>query len=155
MAGSPVRTNAALPAPGLSQMQQLAAAKYAQGWTGPKLAVRLAAGNRNKAKYLRSQFRKWEYDPIFQAEVMRLARAKGLSHIGPSVEGMAQRAARRPDAAKLFWAMMGFHNDKVSHEHSGDIQIHVNIPRPPTTVDQIGPGKEPESFVDADVVEDE
>lgn len=134
-------------------MQQLAAAKYAEGWTGSRLAAKLARGNKNRAKHLRSQFRKWEYDPLFQSEVMRLARAKGLPHLGPSVEGMAQRAARRPDAAKLFWAMMGFHSDKVSHEHSGGIEITVNIPRPVATQDHLGPGKNPESFVDSEAEE--
>lgn len=86
---------------------------------------------------------------------MRLAKAKGLKHIGPSVEAIGKRAGRgRPDAAKLLWSMTGFHNERISHEHSGDIQINVSIPRPQTTVDQLGPGKDSEDYVDADVVEE-
>lgn len=88
-------------------------------------------------------------------ELFLIARGDGILALGPSVQGVAARAARgRVDAAKLLWAMTGFHNDKVDHRHSGEIQINVSIPRPKATEDHIpGPGIE-EGFVDADVVEE-
>lgn len=68
-------------------------------------------------------------------------------------EGVSRRAKRgRMDAAKVVMAQTGFHNEKVSHEHGGEIQINVSIPRPPPVEDRLGIE---EPIVDADVVEDD
>jgi hypothetical protein len=94
--------------------------------------------------------------PHFAKAVFDLQRAEVVMGLGPAIQGMNARAARgRVDAVKLALAVSGMHSDKVSHEHSGNIEISVSIPRPSTTVDQLGPGKDTESFVDADVVEEE
>ena len=51
---------------------------------------------------------------------------------------------------KLLLEATKFHNPKVDHNHSGDIKITVEMPRPPRRVDPAVDG----SVEDAEVVED-
>jgi hypothetical protein len=72
------------------------------------------------------------------------ARLELLVGLKPAVRGLAGRAARgRPDAARVILEASGFHNPRVKHEHSGEIKIKLDIPRP--TIDG--------DVVDADVVD--
>lgn len=67
---------------------------------------------------------------------------------------LIQRAKRgRPDAIKLIFEATGYYNPKVKHEHSGDIKITLDIPRP-ARVSETLQGIDEEEPVDADVVED-
>lgn len=67
----------------------------------------------------------------------------------PTVQALIRHARRRPDAAKLVLEASGFHNPRVSHEHSGEVNIKVTMPRPDFKSTQ---AQEP--VVDADVVDD-
>jgi hypothetical protein len=61
------------------------------------------------------------------------ARAKGiiLSDMEGIMSGLLRRARTgRPDAVKLALEMTGVHNPKMQHEHSGDISIRLELPRP-------------------------
>jgi hypothetical protein len=54
-----------------------------------------------------------------------------LMDLGPVATAVGARAKRgRIDAAKLLMESTGFHNPRVKHEHSGDIKLTLNIPRP-------------------------
>lgn len=72
-----------------------------------------------------------------------LERAQSEVMLGaiPAGKGLAKRASRKTDAAKLTFEMTGLHNTKVKHEHSGDIKISLDVPRP--------------RFVDAEAQDDE
>lgn len=74
-------------------------------------------------------------------------------------EALARRAKRgRVDAIKLALEVTGVHNPRVKHEHSGDISISLNMPRPPAVennvVGQPAQALEDGAIVDADVVEE-
>lgn len=51
--------------------------------------------------------------------------------LGQTTVAVGRRGRRgRIDAAKLIYETTGFHNPKVKHEHSGDINIKIDMPRP-------------------------
>lgn len=125
----------------------------ADGQSVSQIARKLAKGDKAAAQRWRKRIRRLAWnDARLKAALAATAEAELQLGLPASAKAIASRAGRgRPDAAKLTWAATGFHNEKVSHEHSGDIQINVSIPRPQTTVDEIGPGKD---YVDAEVVEE-
>jgi hypothetical protein len=127
------------------------------GKTPGQIARKLAKGDMQKYHhYYGKVVRLARRDALFQARMLQMAKGDAFLHLGSSVAGLGRKAALgRVDAVKLLWEMTGLHNPKVQHEHSGGIEITVSIPRPATTVDELGPGKEPDGFVDADVIEDE
>lgn len=136
----------------LTKTQWAIAEAMADGKSGPELARKLGKGDLKKTASWRRKIRRMQLNPHFRKAMFDLQTAEGMMGLGPAVQGMNARAARgRTDAVKLLMSFTGIHNEKVSHEHSGDIQINVSIPRPQTTVDQIGPGKD---YVDAEVVEE-
>jgi hypothetical protein len=55
----------------------------------------------------------------------------------------------KPDAVKLVFEATGFYSPRVQHEHSGDINIKLQIPRPAGEIEASA-----EDVTDADVVED-
>lgn len=66
----------------------------------------------------------------------------------PITDALIRRAAKgRPDAIKLAYEASGFHNPRVKHDHSGEINIKLDMPRPK----QVESGE----VVDAEVVEDD
>jgi hypothetical protein len=68
-----------------------------------------------------------------------------LMALVPAVKGLGRMAGRRPDAAKLILEASGFYSPKTQVDHSGEIKISLNMPRPA-----------PEEVVaDAEVVEDD
>ena len=136
--------------------QEACADALIAGHTAASIAKKLAKGDDVKYHRIYNKVRRLaQSDARFQARVMARAKGESIMRLGPQVKAIGRRAERgRVDAAKLLWSMNGFHNEKVDHRHSGEIQISVSIPRPKTTVDQLGPGKDTESYVDADVVEE-
>lgn len=113
-----------------------------------EIAAKLAGQDMAKRKRLRSRIRHMiRNDPKFAVAVGVEARAQMLTDLGPATTALGKRAKRgRPDAIKLLYEASGFHNPKVQHEHSGDIKITLDIPRPPKRVDA--------DIADADVIED-
>lgn len=74
-----------------------------------------------------------------------------LSGLEGAAEALVRRAHRgRPDAIKLLFEATGFHNPRIKHEHSGDIKLTLDLPRPGVA----SPPGLPEPVVDADVVEE-
>jgi hypothetical protein len=121
------------------------------------IANRLAKRTGKPAKYWRQRLRRIAANsPHVRDDLFNATKAELMAALPASGAAVGRRAGRgRPDAAKLVWEASSFHNSKIQHEHSGGIEIRVSIPRPQTTVDTLGPGKDPESFVDADVVEED
>lgn len=107
---------------------------------------------------LRQAYRILATDQTLQQAIAE--EAKGILVRGVPVASTAvtKRASRgRVDAAKLVFEASGFYNPRIQHEHSGDIKVTIDIPRPervderPGNSSAAGPGPE---VVDADVVED-
>lgn len=103
-----------------------------------------------KRKRLRNKLRRWvREDADFHARVAARAHGEMVVGLGPSVRALVRRASRgNPQALKLLFEASGFHNPKMKHEHSGEVKIKLEMPRPPVVEDEAGP------VTDAEVVED-
>jgi hypothetical protein len=95
------------------------------------IAKRLVPDNPKKMRALR---RRLEAEMLGDSRVAQRVAEKSklrlLAGLGPASDGLAKRAVRRNDATKLLFETTGFHNPRVKHEHSGDIKITMDIPRP-------------------------
>lgn len=87
-------------------------------------------------------------DPRVAQYIADDSRLDLMAGLRPTVNHLLRHARRRPDAAKLVLEASGFHNPRVQHEHSGEIEVKLTMPRP-KHFDQ------PEQIADAEVVEDE
>lgn len=128
----------------------------AKGWTGSEIARKLAPNDARRRKVIRGQVaRVAEADREYQEREAMLARQTLTEGLDGAAQALVKRAHRgRPDAIKLLFEAHGFHNPKVKHEHSGDIEIRLAMPRPaPVDNPALASGPEPE-VVDADVVEE-
>jgi hypothetical protein len=84
-----------------------------------------------------------------QQELAMVGRSELMGAVPGAAAGVGRMSKRgRTDAAKLIFEATGFHNPRVKHEHSGDVSITLNIPRPQPVVNEDG-----YDVVDADVVE--
>jgi hypothetical protein len=151
MAGLPIATpQSSLP---LTETEEALAECFAQGMKPPKIARLLAPDDPKKRKALRKRLWKMvRSDPRIHNAIAERAHGEMAIGLGPAAQALARRAAKgRPDAIKLLFEATGFYNPKVSHEHSGDIKVTLDMPRPervPNEADQ-----EPE-VVDAEVVDE-
>jgi hypothetical protein len=127
--------------------------RIAEGETAHQIANKMAKGDLRKRKTIYNKIRRLaRNDKDFQQRLAATAQGEAFLALVPATRAAGQRASRgRMDAVKGIWAVTGYHNDKVSHEHAGEIQINVSIPRPPPVEDKLGIQ---EPIVDADVVED-
>lgn len=80
---------------------------------------------------------------IYEATHAQLA--EDLPAITSRMGKRAKATGRQPEV-KLAYEASGFHNPRVAHEHSGDITIKLDIPRPARVVNE-------EEIVDAEVVD--
>lgn len=130
----------------------------ANGRTPEELSRKLFPGSSRTARRSRRKFEDQCYglaanDPRFQTLIANRAKGKLIWHLGDVAEALVRRATiggARIDAMKLALEASGFHNPRVQHDHSGEVKLTLNIPRPPVLDDEGGP----EKVVDAEVVED-
>jgi hypothetical protein len=130
-----------------------------KGWSGNEIACKLAPNDPKKRRVIRGQVARVVHDDEeFQGMVMGEARGTMIEGLPVATQALVKRAARgRPDAIKLLFEASGFHNPRVKHEHSGDISISLNMPRP-APVDNQTAGEaqalEDGTIIDAEVVEE-
>lgn len=132
------------------EMLELIADQIAAGRKPGEIARRLAPNDSRKRKYWRSRIRNMLYDdPNLALALSKRAKASALTDLVPAVEAMGSRARRgRMDAVKGIMETTGFHNPRVKHEHSGDIKLTLEIPRPSLN------GEAETEATDAEVVDD-
>lgn len=143
----------------LTPVQAKIAESLGDGVNYRKIAKVLAKGDPKKAKMWRSRIRYWASNvPAFQLAVADAAKGELIMGVPQSSRALIKRASRgRVDAIKLAYEASGFYNPRIQHEHSGDIKVTIDIPRPervderPGNSSAAGPGPE---VVDAEVVED-
>lgn len=83
-------------------------------------------------------------DPRILDSVVADAKLELMLALPQAARALGQKAGRGyENAIKLLFEASGFHNPRIRHEHSGDIKITLDIPRP--TFEG--------SVTDADVVE--
>jgi hypothetical protein len=113
-----------------------------------KVAKTLSRGRKVRRAHWLKQINQWAYfDREFQEIMAQALRGELLLGLGQAVQGLIRQAARGyPPAVKLVFEASGFHNPKMTHDHTGEVVIRLDMPRPVATVD--------EPIPDADVVEE-
>lgn len=131
----------------LSPVEQRAVEMIADGHNHRELAKKLGKGDPAKTKYWRQRFRDLNWAVIAIASTD--AQITASAGIVPVMDAVVKRAKRgRIDAAKVVFEVTGFHNPRVQHEHSGEIEVKITGLNRPSTVET------QDSVVDATVVED-
>lgn len=118
------------------------------GKTPPQIATRLAKKrglNKRERMLLLYQIHNWiNRDQVINHLLAEAAQANMKVGLPKMTEALARRGKRgRVDAIKLAMEATGFHNPRIQHEHSGEVKITLNVPRPSPV----------EDVTDADVVE--
>ena len=142
---------AGLPAGELqSPYKEAVADLLAKGMGPAAIAKKLHPNDRRaRAKLRKKLWKMVRRDAELAVKVAERAHGELLVHLVPMTRSLAQRAIAtgKPDAVKLAMEVAGFHTPKQAHEHSGEIKIKVDMPRPANANAQ-------EDVVDAEVVED-
>jgi hypothetical protein len=132
---------------------EIVAEGLAKGLTGPQIAKKLAKGDEKEAKKYRRRIRNMAYREQGRLKEAIAARAAGdlLMGVPGTVNAVVKRAHRgRMDAARTVLEATDVHNPRVKHEHSGDITVKLEMPRPRFDADADVVG-----IADADVVQDD
>lgn len=118
-----------------------------RGLTVAEIARRAHPDDRIARQRLRRKLEAYALmDQRIVARTSQKAQLELLAGLGPATRALVARASRgRPDAIKLLFEASGFHNPKSRVEHSGEIKIKLDMPRPTFN--------EPDGIVDAEVVD--
>lgn len=140
--------------PAQDEFRDALAQRIHMGHKPADIARSMAPGDKTRQKVIRTRVRRMiQRDPDLQRRVGELAQAELVMGLGKASRGLVRAAGRgRSDAVKLLFEATSFHTPRQKHEHSGEIKVKLDIPRPPVLDDTGGPNKEP--VVEADVVED-
>lgn len=149
MANLPAKTEKKSLTPEEERFREAAADLVIQGRSPSEIAKKLHPDDPAARKTLRSKlWRLVRNDADFHRRIGERAHAKLVLGLGPTVEGIVRRAEKgNPQAAKLVLEASGFHNPKMQHEHSGEVSIKLDLPRPPAIESTAEPVQ------DAEVVE--
>lgn len=132
MAGLPA-TQTKSSSPDLSKGEQRFVELLAKGHRPPDIAKAAYPNDPRARKNLRRKlWRRVKQDPRISNALAEQARAELVMGVAPASERLAKRAKRLGKAqdVKMLYEASGFHNSRVQHEHSGDITISLDIPRP-------------------------
>lgn len=103
-----------------------------KGLTVGEIAKKLAPDDPKKRKAYRGKIRRMlATDPLLAQCIVTRAQSNLLMAVPGTTTAVAKRAQRgRMDAARTVLEATGVHNPRVKHEHSGDIKITLDMPRP-------------------------
>jgi hypothetical protein len=123
---------------------------FERGETVPQIAKRIHPTDGKARRALNQKlWRMVREDELLKLTIMQRAQGMMLAGLLPTISALNGRGARgRTDAAKLLFEASGFHNPRVQHEHSGEIKVKLEMPRP--TFEQDADGA---IVADAEVVE--
>jgi len=126
-----------------------------KGYSARQIAKKLEPDNPRKQKVIRGEVHRIAAtDEAVQKRVGEISKGSAIMALPMATEALIRRASRgRVDAIKLIYEATGFHNPRVQHEHSGDIKITMDLPRPGAQ-ESLNPGKADVDISEADVVED-
>lgn len=148
MASLPARQDKS--SPKLNNFEEQVTALFYRGWSPSQVARHIYPDDPRLRKNLRKKlWRMIESDPRIHNRIAQRAQAELAMGLGPATKRLTKRAARlgKPAEVKLVYEASGFHNPRVQHEHSGDIKISLDMPRPARVVDE-------DDVIDAEVVDD-
>lgn len=71
-------------------------------------------------------------DPKLHTMIAETAHAELALGLVPVTKRLVERATNlgKPQEVKLVMEASQFHNPRVQHEHSGDVKVSIDIPRP-------------------------
>jgi hypothetical protein len=103
-----------------------------RGETLPEIARRFAKGDKVKARKNREKLRRMvRTDPLLQKALVERGGINLLTAVPATTAAVAKRAGKgRMDAARVVMEASGVHNPRVRHEHSGEIKVSLDLPRP-------------------------
>jgi hypothetical protein len=124
-----------------------------KGMSPPQIAKHMYPEDKKARRTMRLRiWRMVREDAQFHVKVAQQAKAQMVTDLLPATQALGRRAKKgRPDAIKLLFEASGFHNPKVKHEHSGDIKVTLDMPRP-KRVETLDANDD--EVVDAEVVEE-
>jgi hypothetical protein len=123
---------APLPVPFTDNTREAIAEALSRGLTPPEIALKLEPNDPKARKYLRRRiWRMGATDERLAEALVTRARVKMLFALGVATDGLTRRAKNgNIQAVKLLYEASGLHNPKVQHQHSGEITITLDMPRP-------------------------
>lgn len=124
---------------------------FLKGYTSEDIARKLAKGDKRKYRVIKTQCALvWERFEDAQQALAARARMELGEALPDVAKGVSRRAKTgRAQEAKLVFEASGFHNPKVNHDHSGEISVKLDMPRP-ALVETTDQG----DIVDAEVLDD-
>ena len=136
------------------ERQRRFVAALMKGHTPDQIARKLAPNNPKRQRYIRGQVL---FSAAHSPEFLQWQSSQAKGEVIMGVPGMGaalvKRAHRgRTDAIKLGLELTDIHNPRVKHDHSGDININLNMPRPGKVENKTA--LDDPNIVDAEVVED-
>lgn len=142
--------------PKADKAREAIAEALADGQTVGQIAKRLAKGDKKRYHYWYNRItRMVRRDVQMQTKIHEASVGEAWLGLIPATKATVSRASRgRMDAVKFLFAYTGAYNEKVQHEHSGEVQISLAVSRPVRTEDRTKRMEIEEGIVDADVVED-
>lgn len=105
---------------------------FERGEKPADIAKRMAPNDKKRAKAIRQKVRYMlHHDERLAEAIVAKAKVSMLMGLPGSAAAVRKRAEHgNIPAAKLLWEASGLHNPRVKHEHSGDIKITLDMPRP-------------------------
>ncbi len=121
------KSSSELSAPELAVVELLA-----KGKSPAEIAKIMYPEDKKRRKAMRAKlWRMVRSDARVAQALGERAQGQMLLDLVPATTALGRRAKKgRPDAIKLLFEASGFHNPKVKHEHSGDIKVVLDMPRP-------------------------
>lgn len=138
----------------LTKFEEKALELFAKGHRPPDIAYAKYPDDRIKRQKLRRKlWRLIQRDARIQSALAERAKAELVLGVAPASERLAKRSRRlgKPQEVKLLFEASGFHNSRVQHEHTGDIKISLDMPRP----ERLSVDPEDEEVIDAEVVDED
>lgn len=105
---------------------------FERGETVGDIARTLAHGDEKKRKKYATKLRSMvRNDRILQRALIERGQMNLLTAVPMASVAIGKRAAKgRMDAAKFVMEATGVHNPRVRHEHSGEVRVSLDLPRP-------------------------
>lgn len=154
VANLPARQNQSSSPTKDDKTREAVADALAKGLSPPEIAKRIAPDDKKRRAYWRKRIWKMvRSDALFHAKLAEYAQGELALGLLPATQRLTKRAARlgKPPEVKLVYEASGFHNSRIQHEHTGDIKVTLDMPRPKSVTSD----PEGEEIIDAEVVDED
>lgn len=157
MAGSPSKLKQSSELSPKDQLARRVGLLVASGVPHTAIARQLGGGDPLRTQQWRTKIRRMAAtNPHCQAAISEGVQGTAWLGLIAANNAMVARAGRgRMDAVKFLFALTGVYSEKQQVEHSGGIELNLNIGRPAPVTDRTKRMDLEEGIVDAEVVEED